>query len=223
MDDKNSWWRRHHQKILYLEWCLTGVFLCLSGYFLWLLISTPLPDPGTGMAVPDQEMFRTRLRSLEPPAPDPAWKVEAQPGRWRAIVVHHSATKGGSVVAIDRFHREERKMENGMGYHFLIGNGNGMPDGAVEPGPRWLQQLDGAHTKKDKTNTYAIGICLVGDFTNTLPTERQLASLRSLLAFLRKEYSIGLAAITGHNAIMATECPGRCFYMDEVILALANP
>src|SRR5690606_9137949 len=51
--------------------------------------------------------------------------------RWKYIVIHHSGVNTGSVKSTDRYHREERHMEQGMAYHFLIGNGNGMRDGEI--------------------------------------------------------------------------------------------
>ena len=61
-------------------------------------------------------------------------------GKWKGIVIHHSGTKMGSAKGMDRVHREERKMANGLAYHFVIGNGRGMKDGEVYIGNRWKKQ-----------------------------------------------------------------------------------
>jgi len=81
---------------------------------------------------------------------------------WRHIVIHHSATATGSAASFDREHRE-RGWE-GLGYHFVIGNGTGTGDGQVEVGYRWRNQQRGAHAGNLEYNEYGIGICLVGDF-----------------------------------------------------------
>lgn len=47
--------------------------------------------------------------------------------RWNAIVIHHTATKTGSASIIDKIHRNRRF--DGLGYDFIINNGNGNPDG----------------------------------------------------------------------------------------------
>ncbi len=221
-----NWWSRHRRHVHRAEWAVCGIFLLLAGYFAFLLLFPGRPVPVATPPQPGREEFRRLLRSLAPINPVADWNVPSRMGRWRSIVIHHSATPGGSPESIDRFHREVRKFENGLGYHFVIGNGTGMPDGQVAIGKRWLEQLDGAHVKNtDSPNTYSIGICLVGNFNETMPTAKQLASLQGLLAFLRKDYSIGLASIVRHDAASAaaTECPGQYFYLDEVVLALANP
>ncbi len=67
---------------------------------------------------------------------------------WRSIVVHHSATSGGSVASIDAVHRRQRDSAGqpwlGIGYHFVVGNGHSMDDGEIQPTFRWRQQLAGA-------------------------------------------------------------------------------
>ena len=232
------WWVQHRKKLILLEWGISALFIALSIYYMWLMFFAPEPVVSR-LPLPTREEFRERLRALPVPPVNPAWEVAAKAGRWRCIVLHHTDTAGGSPEAIDRFHREVKKWQNGLGYHFLIGNGKGMKDGEVVMSRRWLEQLDGAHVRmkenakvndfgmaKDANgNSFSIGVALVGDFEETMPTPAQLASLRSLLVCLRKTYGIGLAAITGHGDVAAqmTLCPGKCFYVQEVVLALANP
>ena len=53
---------------------------------------------------------------------------------WKYIVVHHSATPGGSAEVFDASHRA-RGMVNGLAYHFVIDNGSGnTTDGRIEIG-----------------------------------------------------------------------------------------
>ena len=233
------WWIRHRAKLHALEWGATVFFLAVALYYLWLILFTPPPSPVVDNSPPTREAFRERLRALPSIPPEASWKVAAKPGRWRGIVIHHTDTAGGSPESIDRYHRENNGWENGLGYHFVIGNGSGMPDGEVAVSRRWQEQLDGAHTKRvsdakrhlfnltDKTppNSVLVGIALVGDFEEAMPTPKQLAALRGLLTFLRAEYGIGLAGIVGHGDLMNTKCPGEGtgFFINEVLLALANP
>jgi hypothetical protein len=81
---------------------------------------------------------------------------------WKYIVIHHSATAFGSDTEFDRYHRRKGCLENGLGYHFVIGNGSGIPDGEIEIGNRRLDQIDGAHASVEEYNHYGIGI--VGNF-----------------------------------------------------------
>ncbi|MGB2821450.1 MAG: peptidoglycan recognition family protein [Phycisphaerae bacterium] len=130
---------------------------------------------------------------------------------WRYIVIHHSATDRGSAAMFDKSHRARGWDE--LGYHFVIDNGDGGPDGQSEVGHRWRIQKWGAHcggTPNNEYNNYGIGICLVGDFTRQSPSRRQLASLASLVTYLARQYDIPPGCILGHcdapNA--STACPG---------------
>ena len=132
--------------------------------------------------------------------------------RWTSIVIHHSATERGSAGLFDKGHRQKGWDE--LGYHFVIGNGHGSPDGLIEVGPRWHKQKHGAHCKTldNHFNEHGIGICLVGDFTRDRPTRRQLASLNRLAAYLCSRCGISPDRITTHGAVTGkTACPGPHF------------
>lgn len=129
--------------------------------------------------------------------------------RWTTIVIHHSGTDRGSAAVFDRAHR--KKGWDSLGYHFVIGNGTDSPDGLVEAGPRWYEQKHGAHCKTPDNyyNDHGIGICLVGDFTSSRPTRRQLASLDRLVRQLSDACRIPAWALTTHEAVTGkTACPG---------------
>ncbi|HHT9135977.1 MAG TPA: peptidoglycan recognition protein family protein [Candidatus Wunengus sp. YC60] len=130
---------------------------------------------------------------------------------WRYIVIHHSATESGSAAEFDRYHREKRGWENGLGYHFVIGNGNGSPDGEIEIGNRWITQIDGAHAGVEEYNHYGIGICLVGNFNQSRPTAAQMASLSELVEYLQHRCHITAENVIMHRHCRQTDCPGRNF------------
>lgn len=143
-------------------------------------------------------------------------------GRWKVIVVHHSAAPEATPESMDRYHRKVRRWRNGLGYHFVIGNGVNTEDGRIYVGPRWKRQEDGAHCKSPSGryfgvwrpanffNTHGIGICLIGDFERSRPTARQLAALEALASFLCAEAGINPAHIYGHGDVThQTACPGR--------------
>jgi N-acetyl-anhydromuramyl-L-alanine amidase AmpD len=134
---------------------------------------------------------------------------------WKHIVIHHTATPSATAKGIDRFHREQRHMENGMAYHFLIGNGRGMGDGEIFVGERWKRQIQGGHLAIEALNQSSIGICLVGNFESKSPTERQMESLRALTDKLRELTRLPASAVTTHRAIHPrhTSCPGKYFKM----------
>ena len=75
----------------------------------------------------------------------------------------------------------------------MVGTGRGAEDGSVFVGYRWLEQLPGAHTagpQGDYLNRHAIGICLVGNFDESHPTQTQLRALAYLSGCLMRSYGI---------------------------------
>ena len=140
--------------------------------------------------------------------------------KWTAIVIHHSATKNGSAAIFDRWHRENKYWE-GVGYDFVIGNGTNSGDGQVEVTFRWRQQLTGAHCKTPNNwaNEKAVGICLVGNFNQTVPTRRQMQSVVKLVRFLQNRYRIPKSRVYGHKTTpgaRVTDCPGKRFPMGRL-------
>jgi hypothetical protein len=138
---------------------------------------------------------------------------------WKSIVLHHSATETGSVESIHAQHILRKDADGrpwlGIGYHFVIGNGHGMPDGAIQSTFRWHDQLDGAHAGELNHNKNGIGICLVGDFNREPPTDAQQKSLDELLAQLQKKFQVADKAVIHHSTIKPTECPGKYFERKE--------
>ena len=109
-------------------------------------------------------------------------------------------------------------MENGLAYHFVIGNGTSSGDGEIEIGGRWKRQIHGGHVHSDYLNNISIGICLVGQFHRDLPTARQLGALEELIRYLRVR--VGRidhkwAIVKAHREInpprWPTDCPGNRF------------
>ncbi len=135
---------------------------------------------------------------------------------WKYIVIHHSATPEGSAEVFDDFHRNKRGWRNGLGYHFVIGNGTQSGDGEIEVGNRWIKQLSGAHAGDRYFNRKGIGICLVGDFDKDEaegPTERQLESLEMIIRHLSDRYDIPISKVIMHKDVVEnhTACPGKNF------------
>ena len=159
-------------------------------------------------------------QTLKIPDPAPSANVAAKllagtrvdPGRWTYIVGHHSATKYGNAEIYDRNHRR-RGMQNGLAYHFVIGNGINSGDGEIEAGPRWKDQLEGGHVRRREVNLHGIGICLVGNFQETHPTRRQLVAFRDLVDYLGNNVLKNRYTFAVHKEIDRnhTVCPGKNF------------
>ena len=139
-------------------------------------------------------------------------RISVRAGKWKYIVVHHSATKEGGWKGMDRYHRA-RGMENGLAYHFVIGRGGQMQNGSTYVGNRWRKQLNGGHLAKESLNAKSIGICLVGDFTTQTPTSSQMRSLNGLTDYLLAKCRLRTDAVKTHRQIHPghTACPGKRF------------
>ena len=139
-------------------------------------------------------------------------RINVRRDNWKRIVVHHSAIKYGNAAKYDAAHRR-RGMQNGLAYHFLIGNGIDSGDGEIEIGPRWHKQLQGGHVKNYHINLTAIGICLVGNFEQTHPSQRQLEAFTQLMNWLRGDILPNARHFAGHRELKGerTICPGKNF------------
>lgn len=175
------------------------------------VVPQPLKKPVVAVVVPDVPGSWIPSKGLEK--------------KWTAIVIHHSATRNGSTALFDKWHKEKRHWD-GVGYNFVIGNGTNTGDGQVEVTYRWCNQQVGAHcggTRGNWANKDAIGICLVGNFNNTLPTQQQMRSLTKLIKFLHSRYGIPKSRIYGHKhtpGARVTDCPGKRFSVSGFVEGL---
>lgn len=152
------------------------------------------------------------------PVIDATRRLRVDRSRWQYIVAHHSAIEKGNAAIYGAAH-ERRGMENGLAYHFVIGNGLDSGDGEIEVGPRWHQQLRGGHVRNTKVNDVGIGICLVGNFENHPPTARQYASMIALVDYLRDNCVARDYTFTVHKWVDGgrhTLCPGKHFPYKEM-------
>jgi hypothetical protein len=145
-----------------------------------------------------------------------AWVPSVPSNHWTWIIIHHSDSDYGSAAIIDKWHRDRGFDE--LGYHFVIGNGTKSGDGQIEVGPRWTKQKWGAHDNAldNRYNISGIGICLVGNFNNTHPTEKQMRSVLRLVVYLMRKYNIPADHVLGHGETKDTQCPGRYLHVATI-------
>ncbi len=126
------------------------------------------------------------------------------------ITVHHTGEHGHwadisdveVVQRIERYHRTEKEWA-AIGYHFLVGR-----DGRVYEGRPARYQ--GAHVSTQNENN--LGISVIGDFMDHLPSQRQLVALTALLNDKRELYGVSRARTYGHRDLHASQCPGDALY-----------
>lgn len=175
--------------------------------------------PAFCLALPVALAWATPADATAPKAPPVSYTAPvpvSEPSgfrEWRFIVIHHSASSVGNEAMIQAEHLR-RGMENGMAYHFLVGNGSaGLGDGEVVEGRRWKYQLQGGHAHQEQLNEVGIGICLVGNLNRTSPTEAQMRALTRLVLRLQRDFNIPDDSIHGHGQFYGedSDCPGKNF------------
>jgi N-acetyl-anhydromuramyl-L-alanine amidase AmpD len=192
-------------------------------------VSVPrLQPPGTSQTfrrrTVSTSLDRASLREQLSPYtnnPDDLFAPPKADRPWKYVVLHHSANASGSYGAIDQEHRKRLGWE-GCGYHFVIGNGTGSPDGQIEVSQRWSDQKHGIHCRNGKTpdvSEYGIGICLVGNLDDSPPTPRQIAAAQRLVTYLSARYRIPADHIGTHAQLASapTACPGKHFPIQAVL------
>jgi hypothetical protein len=162
---------------------LLGVLSLTSALLLALAPAPITPDAATSLFAVDTPaslavVFQT--------------KTAIAPARWKHIFIHHSRTTAGNALTLGQ-------NTNGVGDHFLIGNGDGAVDGEIQISQRWnLQQPAmppaGAAFAAGHERS-SISICLVGDFDQTVPTPTQLRRLGQLVGALRDQLHIDAANV----------------------------
>jgi hypothetical protein len=190
-----------------MVWSALALSMSSVGGLLWMLQGSPgvrmqglsLP-PLVAASGPSstEQLFRTRQ--------------DIAANRWQAIVIHHSGSVAGNSATIEAQHRGLGL--DGLGYHFVIGNGSGCGNGDVEVGYRWLDQLPGAHVGGEHAewfNRYAIGICLIGDGRRRPFTEQQTRCLVQIVSALSERLQIPPDRIYLHSDLAPTDSPGRMF------------
>ncbi len=165
------------------------------------------------------------------------WPVKARMLPWKYLLIHHSAADSGSVEIIDRGHRKRGPSWKGIGYDFVIGNGQGAGDGEVRETFRWTDQEEGAHAGVVLYNQQAVGICLIGNFSSRdelasewkrlrrsgeppepcEPSPEQMESLRFLAVYLLLKLNLEPDCILRHCQVKPDICPGGNFPTAEFL------
>ena len=216
---------RRRRKIPFKPACCMAMFLAMAGCASQKEVRVAEFEPYVG-GRPDP------VRPLQPLPPRPVAKRQTPPrgdaawmprggitNRWECVVVHHSGSDRSTPQGMRDYHMRVRGWDE-LGYHFVIGNGSGYPDGQIFIGNRWVRQMHGAHCKTDGNhyNEHGIGICLIGNLDNHGPSRKQVAALARLASFLTQRCGIPQSKILTHGGIThKTACPGRFFSLGPVL------
>ena len=192
-----------------------GAMTLVAGLMAWN-DRAGVSGPGAGFLLTNVQVVGDRSASQS----DPVFQLKASLDRqrWTGIVIHDSGEPAGDADSITRKHLSYGY--KGLGYHFLIGNGNGLGDGTVQVGYRWNEQLPGAHVlgpAGTAHNQHSIGICLIGNGDRHEFTETQMTQLVNLVQRLQRELKIPARKVVMHRDLASsTGSPGRHFAEAEL-------
>lgn len=146
------------------------------------------------------------------------WKARASKGelydvdisKRTGFVVHHSgADDDQSVKDIQNYHMNSDQLSKGgwkdIGYNFLINK-----HGQIYEGVGWDKV--GAHV--GGKNTPNIGVCVIGNYSKSMPTLKALEALEWLYGEANERKGSKLK-LYGHGQLGSTQCPGDRF-LDEL-------
>jgi N-acetylmuramoyl-L-alanine amidase len=139
------------------------------------------------------------------------------------LVIHHSASLTGSVSVFRQRHKAPPLSWKDVGYHEVITNGQGGPDGQIQRGRPHDQTGAGVFG----ANTGKLHVCLVGNFEKGdagyggPPTVAQMDALGHWLEVNARRYGVGSAGqVAGHREVAlrghGTACPGNQMPLDLV-------
>jgi hypothetical protein len=165
-------------------------------------VPSPAPPPGPDPVAPERH------------APAPAAPVSGRFGDWRYVVVHHTGEASGDLATLDAKHRSVLGYEDGLAFHFLVGNGSGLALGAVAEGDRFRRGIPGPHcTENPAVSLASVGVAAIGDTgAAPLPGEQRRA-LAALVESLRRRFAIPLERVLLHREVEGGDplCPGSHF------------
>ncbi|XP_013189634.2 peptidoglycan-recognition protein LB [Amyelois transitella] len=130
------------------------------------------------------------------------------------VVIHHSYIPPAcydnekcvhAMKAMQDMHIDKNKWWD-IGYHFAVGS-----NGVAYEGRGWGKL--GAHALH--FNSVSVGICLIGDWTQSLPTSKQIKTAKALihagiqLGYIKPDYKL-----VGHRQVRDTQCPGDALYRE---------
>ncbi len=135
------------------------------------------------------------------------------------IILHHSLTKDGETVdwqAIRRYHTLTLGWRD-IGYHWGVEEINGHYE--ILKGR--MDHEIGAHCRHNKMNYKSLGICIVGNYGDTVLPPQGFEVLVRLVKSLMITYSIPLSHVKMHNHFnIWKSCPGKFFPYDRLIKSL---
>lgn len=130
------------------------------------------------------------------------------------IVIHHTATDSvaTSIESIAHYHVSPNNHIcddgcPGISYHFMINH-----KGEIYQ----TNQLETISYQCGGCNTTTIGVCLIGNFDNEIPTQKALTATHETIRYINQRLGRNLI-VSGHRDHKTTSCPGTNINIDTII------
>lgn len=167
---------------------------------------------------------------------------------WKGIVLHHSASEDGvtrdapdikhyhmsyridyKIVNKEEFNRRKaagdgvkfEKPWRDVGYHFLE-EYEGKKLVLSYGRPLWMPGAHAGHAKSNMFNQDYIGICVIGNFDENVPSKEQISHILAICRALMKKFKIKVENVIGHREVyirlgvpVEKQCPGKYFNLDD--------
>lgn len=140
----------------------------------------------------------------------------AVPGlRYRAIVVHHTASRIGDFRDVRRYHHARGWFE--IAYHFVLSNGStDVGLGHLEPTWRYRLGLWSTATRS-WANLTALHVCIVGNYEETDFPKALEGPAGHAIRELQEKYGIPDDRILLHRDCGRTACPGKNLTRERIL------
>jgi N-acetylmuramoyl-L-alanine amidase len=105
-----------------------------------------------------------------------------------------------------------------IGYHY----GVELVNGHYEILKGRMDDETGAHCRQHQMNRKSLGICMVGNYDETVPDIVQIHKLTMLTRSLMHIHNIPVERVHPHSLHAPKTCPGKLFPWDDFISGLEN-
>lgn len=134
------------------------------------------------------------------------------------IIIHHSGSNNDTPDSIRKYHLSKGWLD--CGYHYIVaddGKGNFMFDNNIH----CMRPISciGAHCKGHNQNS--IGVCVLGDYSNSTISDEMLGSLVFLIFKLKLIYPT-IKKVSFHCDYANTSCPGSLVYLRDSLNMFNN-
>ncbi len=190
----------NHRRVFTVLASLVATLATTAGLLL-LLEGQPVTSAGPYMM--NLSNTAQNLKSLIRPS------VTLRKGRWNYIIVYQSGGLSGNAAELSEGRHvgglirplNAGNMTQGAYFHFVVDNarnGIGNPDGYIQQGKAWREQLSTApyfswpYLNSHHYSAYAnaVGVCIVGDINRSAYSSNQIRSTVSLIRTLERRLNI---------------------------------